>query len=209
VAVSQQPAAMPVLSRGRYRGPVRGACFLEYTALLAGEPFSDHPACVDGELAAVLRHANDRLSDGDRFRLTPLLGRAIGLVVPGPSGPPRRPRRSGRRQGGVDGQAAALHDAAVGELRALVSRRFTAALGLHPSPAEWRGHACGRDVDRLLWSLMPEPTPVSTSAAYVDPPGRPARPAARPAARVLRAGVRASGTRRPAGGTDGRGPVGA
>ncbi len=168
MAVSQQPAAMPVLSRGRYHGPVRGACFLEYTALLAGEPFSDHPACVDGELAAVLRHANDRLSDGDRFRLTPLLGRAIGLVVPGPSGPPRRPRRSGRRQGGVDGQAAALHDAAVGELRALVSRRFTAALGLHPSPAEWRGHACGGDVDRLFRSLMLEPTPVSTSAAWVD-----------------------------------------
>lgn len=97
--MSQQPAAMPVLSRGRHRGPARGACSLEYTALLAGEPFTDHPACVDGELAAVLRHANDRLSDGDRFRLTPLLGRAIGLVVPGPAGTPLRQRRSGRRPG--------------------------------------------------------------------------------------------------------------
>ena len=96
MAVSQQPAAMPVLSRGRYRGPVRGACFLEYTALVAGEPFSDHPACVDGELAAVLRHANDRLSDGDRFRLTPLLGRAIGLVVP-----VRRDRPDGRAAPGA------------------------------------------------------------------------------------------------------------
>ena len=166
--MSQQPAAMPVLSRGRHRGPARGACFLEYTALLAGEPFSDHPACVDGELAAVLRHANDRLSDGDRFLLTPLLGRAIGLVVPEPAGTPWRQRRPGRRPGGADGHAAAVHDAAVRELRALVSRRFTAALGHHPSPAEWRGHACGRDVDRLFWSLMLEPTPVSTSAAWVD-----------------------------------------
>lgn len=166
--MSQQPAAMPVLSRGRHRGPARGACFLEYTALLAGEPFSDHPACVDGELAAVLRHANDRLSNGDRFWLTPLLGRAIGLVVPGPAGTTLRQRRSGRRPGGADGHASAVYDAAVGELRALVSRRFTAALGHHPSPAEWRDHAGGRDVDRLFWSLMLEPAPVNTSAAYVD-----------------------------------------
>ena len=161
------PVAVPVLSRGRHRSPARGACFLEYTALLAGEPFTDTPHCVDGELAAVLRHANDRLSDGDRFRLTPLLGRAIGLVVPGPA-VSRRPRRPARRAGGEDAHALAVHDAVVGELRESVSRRFTAALGHRPSPAEWRGHACGRDVDRLFWSLMLEPTPVSTSAAYVD-----------------------------------------
>jgi hypothetical protein len=166
--VSQEPAAMPVLSRGRHRGPARGACFLEYTALLAGEPFSDDPACVDGELAAVLRHANDRLSDGDRFRLTPQLGRAIGLVVPGPAGAPRRQRRSGRRSGGADAPASAVHAATVGELRVSVSRRFAAALGIRPSAAEWRDHAGGRDVDRLFWSLMLEPAPVSTSAAYVD-----------------------------------------
>src|SRR3712207_8357108 len=42
------------------------------------------------------------------------------------------------------------------------------SLGVHPSPAEWRAHAGGRDVDRLFWSLMLEPTPVSTSAAWVD-----------------------------------------
>ncbi|MGR6964613.1 hypothetical protein ACU610_09160 [Geodermatophilus sp. URMC 61] len=165
--MAQGPASMPVLSRGRHRNPARGACFMEYTALLAGEPFTDTPDCVDGELAAVLRHANDRLSDGDRFRLTPLLGRAIGLVVPGPA-VPRRQRRSARRAAGADGHALAVHVAAVGELRTAVARRFTAALGSRPSPAEWRGHACGRDVDRLFWSLMLEPTPVSTSAAYVD-----------------------------------------
>jgi hypothetical protein len=165
--MAQGPAAMPVLSRGRHRNPARGACFMEYTALLAGEAFTDAPDSVDGELAAVLRHANDRLSDGDRFRLTPLLGRAIGLVVPGPAAS-RRPRRPARRAGGEDAHALAVHDAVVGELRESVSRRFTAALGHRPSPAEWRGHACGRDVDRLFWSLMLEPTAVSTSAAYVD-----------------------------------------
>jgi hypothetical protein len=161
--MAQGPASMPVLSRGRHRSPARGACFLEYTALLAGEPFTDAPGCVDGELAAVLRHANDRLSDGDRFRLTPLLGRAIGLVVPGPAAP-----RRGRPADREDAHALAVHHAVVGELRESVSRRFTAALGHRPSPAEWRWHACGRDVDRLFWSLMLEPTAVSTSAAYVD-----------------------------------------
>ncbi|WP_448608846.1 hypothetical protein [Geodermatophilus sp. URMC 60] len=166
-AIARGPASMPVLGRGSHRSPVRGACFMEYTALLAGEPFTDTPDCVDGELAAVLRHANDRLSDGDRFRLTPLLGRAIGLVVPGPAAPRRR-RRAARRADGEGAHALAAHAAAVGKLRESVSRRFTAALGHRPSPVEWRDHACGRDVDRLFWSVMLEPTPVSTSAAYVD-----------------------------------------
>ncbi|MGY1709809.1 hypothetical protein ACI8AC_09900 [Geodermatophilus sp. SYSU D00758] len=154
---------MPVLSRGRHRNPARGACFMEYTALLAGEPFSDAPDCVDGELAAVLRHANDRLSAADRPRLVPLLGRAIGLVVPPPvaAGPPRRPRRA--RQAVPAGAGPV-----VARLRRTVSRRLTAALGLQPSPSEWARYASGRDVDRLFWALMSEPWPVRTSAAYVD-----------------------------------------
>ena len=52
---------LPVLSRGKHRHPSRGACFMEYTALLAGEPFSDRPECVDPTLAAILRSANDSL----------------------------------------------------------------------------------------------------------------------------------------------------
>src|SRR4051812_50201235 len=103
------PDLMPVLSRGKHKDPSRGACFLEYTALLAGEPFSDEPACVDRELAAVLRRANDLLKDGDRPRLLALLGRAVGLAIapppapdwrgpgarrapPPPGAPPPRPR---------------------------------------------------------------------------------------------------------------------
>src|SRR3954467_734851 len=79
------PELMPVLSRGKHKNPSKGACFLEYTALLAGERFTDAPACVDRELAAVLRHANDLLSDADRPRLVPLLGRAVGVVVRPPA----------------------------------------------------------------------------------------------------------------------------
>ena len=55
------PDAMPVLGRGRHENQSRGACFMEYTALLAGEPFTDEPLRVDGEPAAILRGANDIL----------------------------------------------------------------------------------------------------------------------------------------------------
>ncbi len=134
------PDALPVLSRGRHRSPARGACFLEYTSLLAGEPFSDAPRCVDAELAAVLRHANDVLSPPDRPRLLPLLGRAIGLVADDP----------------VD----------AGRLRREVARRFAADVAPRPSPEERRWTGTGA-VDRLFWSLMLEPVPVSTSAAWV------------------------------------------
>ena len=83
------PMSMPVLSRGKHRSPLRGACFMEYTSVLAGEPFTDRPRCVDGELAAVLRGANDKLPDDDRAVLVPLLGRAIGLAVAPPQASPR------------------------------------------------------------------------------------------------------------------------
>jgi hypothetical protein len=138
--MTRSPDFLPVLSRGRHRTPARGACFLEYTALLAGEAFTDAPACVDAELAAVLRHANDVLSDADRPRLVPLLGRAIGLVAPAP---------------------------AAGRVRRAAARRFTAVVGV-PLSAEERRWAAGGDVDRLFWSLMLEPVPLSTSAAWVD-----------------------------------------
>jgi hypothetical protein len=137
--MTRSPDFLPVLSRGRHRTPVRGACFLEYTALLAGEAFTDAPACVDAELARVLRHANDVLCDADRPRLVPLLGRGIGLVAP----------------------------ARAGRLRREAARQFAAAVGV-PLSAEERRWAGGADVDRLFWSLMLEPVPVSTSAAWVD-----------------------------------------
>ncbi|MGR7028146.1 hypothetical protein [Geodermatophilus sp. URMC 62] len=163
--MSQVPEGMPVLGRGRHRSPARGACFLEYTALLAGEPFSDSPACVDGELAAVLRHANDRLSAADRQRLVPLLGRAIGLAVPEPLVARRRSRRPGTRW---DLRALPAYATAVGDLRQTAAHLFTAALGVDVPPREWRWYESGRDLDRLFWSLMLEPTAVTTSPAWVD-----------------------------------------
>src|SRR3954449_10891111 len=125
--MSSNPALMPILGRGRHRSPAHGACFMEYTSLLAGEPFTDAPSCVDGELAAVMRHANDTVSAADRPRLVPLLGRSIGLAVPGPVGP-RLPRPRRRPNRDWDVAAMADHAAAVGRLRRGAARRFTASL---------------------------------------------------------------------------------
>ena len=41
------PDVMPHLSAGRHRNPRRGACFMEFASYLAGERWSDHPACTD------------------------------------------------------------------------------------------------------------------------------------------------------------------
>lgn len=77
------PEGLPVLSHGSHQSPVEGACFMEYTALLAGLPFSDNPPCVDSGLAVSMAFLNDNLSDENRSVLVPFLGRGIGLVAPG------------------------------------------------------------------------------------------------------------------------------
>ena len=52
----QPPVVLPILSRGKHRSPRKGACFMEFASLLAGERWSDHPACTHPLLAAVARH---------------------------------------------------------------------------------------------------------------------------------------------------------
>jgi hypothetical protein len=42
---------------------------MEYTSIIAGERFSDHPRCTDPALAAVARAVNDYSSDAARQRL--------------------------------------------------------------------------------------------------------------------------------------------
>jgi hypothetical protein len=74
------PALLPTLSRGKHRSPRKGACFMEFASLLAGEPWSDHPACTHPLLAAVARHVNDYTSDAGRSRLAELIPSVIGLT---------------------------------------------------------------------------------------------------------------------------------
>ena len=78
--VHQLPALLPTLSRGRHRSPRKGACFMDFASLLAGERWSDHPACTHPLLAAVARQVNDLTSDAGRARLTALIPSVIGLT---------------------------------------------------------------------------------------------------------------------------------
>jgi hypothetical protein len=70
---------MPVLSRGKHRNPRRGACFMEMTSFLAGERWSDHPACTHPLLASLARMVNDIVTDQVRSSLVPLIPSVIGL----------------------------------------------------------------------------------------------------------------------------------
>ncbi|QYC41265.1 hypothetical protein Nocox_18280 [Nonomuraea coxensis DSM 45129] len=71
---------LPILSRGRHRNPKRGACFMELASYLAGERWSDHPACTHPLLAALARLVNDNVDDENRAALVPLVPSIIGLT---------------------------------------------------------------------------------------------------------------------------------
>lgn len=66
------PDALPFLSPGRHRRRRHGVCLMEYTSIIAGERFSDHPPCTDPALAAVARAVNDYSSERARQRLAEL-----------------------------------------------------------------------------------------------------------------------------------------
>jgi hypothetical protein len=73
------PDVMPHLSAGRHRNPRRGACFMEFASYLAGERWSDHPACTDRTLAALARGVNDLVADDRRDELVTLIPSVVGL----------------------------------------------------------------------------------------------------------------------------------
>lgn len=75
----QAPTLLPLLSRGKHRNPHKGACFMELASFLAGERWSDHPACTHPLLAAVARHVNDCTTDAGRQRLASMIPSVIGL----------------------------------------------------------------------------------------------------------------------------------
>jgi hypothetical protein len=76
---TQIPEFLPVLSVGRHRSPKRGACFMEYASHLAGERWSDHPACTHPAIASLARAVNDCTTDEARGGLVPMIPSVIGL----------------------------------------------------------------------------------------------------------------------------------
>ena len=67
-----EPAGLPLLSAGLHLNPEDGACLMEYTSVLAGEEFTDHPHCTDPTLATLARLVNDATSDDGRHALAGL-----------------------------------------------------------------------------------------------------------------------------------------
>jgi len=72
---------LPILKRGRHRRPNQGACFMEFASYLAGERWSDHPACTHSLLAALARQVNDEISDDGRQTLLSIVPDVIGLTT--------------------------------------------------------------------------------------------------------------------------------
>ena len=76
---------LPLLGRGKHRNPRKGACFMELASYLAGERWSDSPACTHPLLAHMARLVNDFTDDASRPQLALLIPSVIGLQ----SGDPR------------------------------------------------------------------------------------------------------------------------
>ena len=81
---STAPDVLPLLARGKHRSPRRGACFMELASYLAGERWSDHPACTHPVLARLARAVNDATSDEARPRLARHIPSVIGLTSTDP-----------------------------------------------------------------------------------------------------------------------------
>ncbi|MGV8882504.1 MAG: hypothetical protein ACOH19_10140 [Rhodoglobus sp.] len=58
---------------------------MEFASYLAGERWSDHPACTHATLAVLARDVNDLTSDTARQRLVPLIHRVVGLTGSSPA----------------------------------------------------------------------------------------------------------------------------
>jgi hypothetical protein len=65
------------LARGQHTGPGDGACLMEAAAYLAGEAWSDAPACASDVIAGLLRTWNDLLPERPRQELRRYLPRIV------------------------------------------------------------------------------------------------------------------------------------
>lgn len=66
------------LTKGKHNSPEEGACVMELASMLAGEPFSDHPASVCPVIGSFLRAYNDSIDDSRRQDLYAYAARVVG-----------------------------------------------------------------------------------------------------------------------------------
>jgi hypothetical protein len=65
------------LRRGKHASPEKGVCVMELASMLAGEPFSDHPASACPVIGSFLRAYNDSVSDDRRQELYAYAARVV------------------------------------------------------------------------------------------------------------------------------------
>jgi hypothetical protein len=66
------------LGKGKHSNPEDGACVMELASMLAGEPFTDHPASVCPVIGSFLRSYNDSIDDSRRQALYEYASRVVG-----------------------------------------------------------------------------------------------------------------------------------
>jgi hypothetical protein len=66
------------LGKGKHASPEEGACVMELASMLAGEPFSDHPASVCPVIGSFLRAYNDSIHDRRRQDLYAYAAKVVG-----------------------------------------------------------------------------------------------------------------------------------
>jgi hypothetical protein len=75
------PDSLPHLSSGAHRSGSGDLCAMEAASWLSGRDQTDHPECVDTDLAAFLRGANDRLPNEPRQRLWSYIYRSLDTRI--------------------------------------------------------------------------------------------------------------------------------
>jgi hypothetical protein len=77
------PFSLPSLDKGAHSEGSGQACIMEYVSVLAGENFSDAPACTHPVLAHLSRRVFDLMSTDDaRHTMVPYIGRLFGTTPP-------------------------------------------------------------------------------------------------------------------------------
>jgi hypothetical protein len=66
------------LSKGKHASPEDGACVMELASMLAGEPFTDHPASVCPVIGSFLRSYNDSVDERRRQSLYEYASKVVG-----------------------------------------------------------------------------------------------------------------------------------
>jgi hypothetical protein len=71
------------LCRGKHSSPAQGVCVMELASMLAGEPFSDRPACADPVIGGFLRAYNDSIDRERRQDLYAVAAQVVGTAADG------------------------------------------------------------------------------------------------------------------------------